>query len=740
MDKPTPTPESLSRNYSKSPIFFTPEPLVNAVIDGCNYLISHYFPNHRSIFDLNISFLDPAAGMLVFPIQLKKSAQKVLDKNEFDIWQNEVFAKKMIACEVNEDIYQKAMLIWQKEIDNEIKYFFNINTLDEINLTNTPIHNALIQVHKGIPCILKDLTIIFGNPPYAISSITKSSWISKLIQDYKPGLKSESSKKISGVKGIQDDYIKFIRFGQWKLADQNHLGILAFVVNNYFLDGTVFRGMRESLLNAFDAIWIINLHGDPKKKSPSASKDENVFDIQTGICLFFAVKCTEKRKNLCDVFYCEIKGPKSVKFQFLTQPFERLPFQTVIIRPNFEFIPISDSSRALEHVYHDFVYLPNIFLKHVVGVRSLHDTLITHPDRRKLEEIITHFFDGTYQRSEFLDSKNQIWYDQEGINYHDARDWLIQDTRNTTNLSNVLSRIIKWSWRGMDRWWVAYDPQMMTKGCSSFSLMQYLLTPGTNLAIGVSRVSRKAKGDTSVWITDTIAESHFIEGGSGIGDYIFPLRINHTARKDDWNKPKPASDSNISPEFKKSLPYWNDIIDDEIFYYSYAILWTPKYRQEYHEFLKQDFPRIPFPNALKNFQDIAVIGKEISELHLSKPQSHVLNNRSFSPISSNKKLHILNPDYEPNEKRIYFDIRNKVDSFWIGDISQQMWDFDIGGLPQLSLWLNNRKFTKNPKKYAFQRAITKEELDEFLNICNIIEQTLFIVPKLDLLYQKAFTL
>ncbi|MFR1945885.1 MAG: Eco57I restriction-modification methylase domain-containing protein [Faecalimonas umbilicata] len=111
------------------------------------------------------------------------------------------------------------------------------------------------KVNKGI-------NIFLGNPPYSGISSNNQEWITNLIEDY---------KYIDGVHfgerkhWLQDDYVKFIRAYEKQIEEQNN-GILAYVCNNGFIENPTFRAMRWHLLQTFDKIYIINLHGNSNKK------------------------------------------------------------------------------------------------------------------------------------------------------------------------------------------------------------------------------------------------------------------------------------------------------------------------------------------------------------------------------------------------------------------------------------------------------------------------------------------
>ena len=139
--------------------------------------------------------------------------------------------------------------------------------------------NAAIRIKQDEPVM-----VVVGNPPYSGHSENKGEWIQKLVRDYYQVDGAPLGEK--NPKWLQDDYVKFMRFSQWRIATTGS-GILAFITNHGYLDNPTFRGMRRSLEQTFDEIYVMDLHGNTKKKetAPDGSKDQNVFDIQQGVAI-----------------------------------------------------------------------------------------------------------------------------------------------------------------------------------------------------------------------------------------------------------------------------------------------------------------------------------------------------------------------------------------------------------------------------------------------------------------------
>ena len=274
-------------------VFYTPQPVVNMIVSSLNELLQSKF-DKKGFNDESVKVLDFATGTGSF---LAKVFELIL-ANE-----SEVFAKELIINKCLKDIYGFELsfvpyIVAHLKLSSILrqKGFSDLNLTHkfQIFLTNTLDLDGNKQIQMQVPFdslkgqrdeALKlkrqeDLLVILGNPPYNRKSKNKGDDILKLLQSYKQGLNE------TNIQPLDDDYIKFIRFAQWKLLEQNQKqGLMGFITNNSFLDGRTHRKMRQSLARAFDEIYILNLHGD--------SGDENVFDIRVGVCISLFVKYKE---------------------------------------------------------------------------------------------------------------------------------------------------------------------------------------------------------------------------------------------------------------------------------------------------------------------------------------------------------------------------------------------------------------------------------------------------------------
>ncbi|KKM79968.1 hypothetical protein LCGC14_1344590 [marine sediment metagenome] len=746
-------------------IVYTPHPIVNFIVRGIDHFLKRSFNKIEGIISPNITYLDPAAGTMAFPCEIlrvakdffkmKFSTQPGRIDSYFKEWVEENYIKNSYAFEILMAPYvlghlRSNMLL--EELGAKINpskervklYLFN--TLMELQTTLKSFRNPVIGTEIVEALNIrnkKSMIVVMGNPPYSISSQNKFKWIEDKIEDYKEEIQRIGTKKISSFKALQDDYVKFIRFAQWKIKQTNS-GIVAFITNNYYLDGITFRGMRYSLQKDFDEIWIVNLNGDIRKDIPKRIKkcginsDENIFGDKTsvGVAIVFFIRIPNHSDEECKIRYVEKWGLKEEKYRFLEYFIEELKFQEINERENYEMIPDEFSYRDK---YQSFTYIVDIFKKNIQGLITGHDSEIIDISREETEEKIQNLFK---KYSNPPQTPTKTW----------NRVWILE-----TSVENAISRIIEWNWRGFDRRFISFDTKLI--GRASYKIMQYLVPPNKdNLSLIINRQNRSDSA-SSYFVTNTVFDNKCLEGAKGLKCYVFPLKINESEKKDDILNPKPCIDSNINPELKQELSYRNDINDYDIFFYIYGILYTPKYRERYYLGLMEDFPRIPFPRTKELLIKISVLGKRLVNLHILKAKNLISTQFPMSK-STDYKIHYIRkndkdkdgnqiPDtYDAKTKKIYFKKRtatqNKLESdgdnldniTWVGGITQKMWDFEIGGRQQIKEWLYNRRYSSEPKNNAISRPLNNKELDYFLKMCDAIKKTIELLPELDEIYKE----
>ncbi len=308
-------------------VWYTPAPVVGFIVRAVDEILKKDFDLPEGLANTSktkikvdmqgkkveqevhrVQILDPATGTGTFLAEVVKHIHKKFAGMQ-GIWSNYVEAHllpRLNGFELLMASYAMAHLqldLLLKETgfkstkDQRLRVYLT-NSLEEYHPdTGTLFANWLSTEANEANRIKRDTPVMcaIGNPPYNGESANKGEWIMNLMEDYKkePGGKQKLQER--NPKWINDDYVKFIRYGQ-HFIEKNGSGILAFINPHGFLDNPTFRGMRWNLLKTFDKIYTIDLHGNSKKKEvcPDGSPDQNVFDIQQGVSINIFVKTGKK--------------------------------------------------------------------------------------------------------------------------------------------------------------------------------------------------------------------------------------------------------------------------------------------------------------------------------------------------------------------------------------------------------------------------------------------------------------
>jgi len=510
--------------------------------------------------------------------------------------------------------------------------------------------------------------VVLGNPPYSVSSSNKGEWIKNLISDYKKDL---NEKKIN----LDDDYIKFIRYGQY-LIDKNSNGILAYISNNSFIDGITHRQMRKRLLESFDTIYILDLHGSAKKKEtcPDGLHDQNVFDIMQGVSINVFIKTGKKKKSeLGQVFYGELLGKRDLKYKTLENSlFYRFNWVELnTIEPYNFFIPKNFSSSIdnqksfkIDEIYH--------FLNS--GIQSKNDKLTIQFTEQEINNVINDFSEKT---EEELNLKYKI--NPDGI-------WNTKSAKKDILLKEyVFTKIL---YRPFD-----YRFTVLTKKSSGFlgrpryEIMKHIISKN-NLSLIVNK-QFIGNDFNHVGITKFINCHGTFYLGNKAQDYICPLYLYPTEGSLVTNR-TPNLNMEMVNQIAKNIGLrfttekevaGGTFAPIDILDYIYAVLHSPIYREKYNEYLKIDFPRVPYPENAETFWNLVKLGGELRQIHLleSPIVDHFITK---FPIGGNNQV-----------KKVAFD-SGKV---WINDtqffdcVPEIAWNFYIGGYQPAQKWLKDRK-------------------------------------------------
>jgi hypothetical protein len=585
------------------------------------------------------------------------------------------------------------------------------------------------------------LLVIIGNPPYSANSANKIEWIEALIRkDYYP----RDHIKEQNPKLLLDDYVKFIRWAQWRL-ERTGGGILAFVTNHGYLENPTFRRMRRALMEAFDELYLLNLHGNAREgeTAPDGSPDENVFDIQQGVALLIAVRnfpnadaidkigdaidtigtrndrsgvpidtigdaidrigdpddkigdAIDKIANPDDsavVWYCDVWGTREAKYAFLNQhTLDSTPWQALQPQPPFYLFAPQDD--ALRTEYERGWRLTDIFRLHSTGIKTHRDHFAIDFDLKSLQQRIGEFRDLTIPDDEI----------RRRYALEDTRDWKLRESRQKlAHDPNWQAHFHQCLYRPFDTRWIYYSPTVIERPRDE--VMRHLIG-GQNLALISVRQHTQADEWALVGVSDKLTECCAISNKTGEINYVFPLYL----LTQDGREP------NLHEKFLQALRAVMDRepTPEEVLAYIYAVLHAPSYRQRYAPFLRYDYPRVPLPASAEQFVRLASLGQHLIELHLLRCLSLRESPVGF-PVSGSNRVEKGYPRYRDG-------------AVWINDsqhftgVSQAVWEMRVGGYQVCEKWLKDRR----------GRKLSNREIEIYRRMVYALSQTLVQLQAID---------
>ena len=680
------------------------------------------------LVDDNTLILDPATGtggfLLTVLDNIRESVIETYGTGEWNQYINAELVKRIFGFELLVAPYTiahlKLSLFLQAHgwrADERLRIYLT-NTLEQPAEMQPPLPfagfisdeaNEALSVKRDEP-----LLVILGNPPYQRKSANPSrigralTFIGELIEDYKQVDGEPLGERNS--KALQADYVKFIRWAQWRI-DKNGEGIVGYIVNNSFLDGPMFRGMRKSLLDSFNAIYLLNLHGSKRRTEalPEGERDENVFDISQGVCILLCVKESDSPAS-ARAYYADLWGSRDEKYNTLSQTDVQSTVRTARnelqpTSPDYLFVP---QARNYKAEWDKIEWkITDIFHTGSVGIATGRDRFTIHRTAEEIRETITDFV--------------SLSVDEARERYklpRDTRDWRVHfaqaDIRNHPDSERHVKPIF---YRPFDTRWTYYTGRSRGFHCTPRgAVMSQLLTE--NLALCVCRVV-----PSPVWqhalVTDKITEKCYISNRGSESTYVFPLHLYPdpqelgitTERSLNF---KPAFLTAFSEALRLpqvdpfNLP--EGVSPEEILAYIYAILYSPTYRERYYEFLKYDFPRIPLPQDIDQFCMLAGLGQRLMDWHLLKdvqiPPRHRFEGEGDSIVARVR----------------YSDGRVWINpSQFFTDVPVAVWEYEVGAYQVCAKWLKDRR----------GEMLRREDLQGYRAILVAVAETLRVMAEID---------
>ncbi len=720
-------------------VWYTPAPVVNFIVRAVDDVLKTEFnlpqgladtsktkitvntqtPDKRSATGYKqmekevhkVQILDPATGTGTFLAEVIKHVHKKF-KGQEGIWSGYVekhLLPRLNGFELLMASYAMAHLQLDlllketgfKATTNQRTRVYLTNSLEEYHPdTGTLFANWLSSEANEANHIKRDTPVmcIIGNPPYSGISSNNGKWISDLIEDYKyvDGVHFNERKH-----WLNDDYVKFLRYGQ-HFIEKNGSGILAFINPHGFLDNPTFRGMRWNLLKTYDKIYTIDLHGNNKKKEicPDGSIDQNVFDIMQGVAITIFIKTGAKKKNeLGKVFHYDLYGKRDFKYNFLSNhslndiQFEQLSPQ----KPFMFFVPKDNTGRE---DYNKGFRVDELFAVNVTGVLTARDAVVIDMDKNSLLSRIKKFADIQYSDEEI---RRWLFPNKKDGKYlaGDSRGWKLIEARKKIVENNHTTIIRDIDYRPFDTRKIYYSTDMVDWGRQKY--MHHFIA-GKNVGLMICRQTAIDSWE-HIGITKTIADDSRVSNRSKERGYILPLYLypenngQQTIGKTTDRKPNLKQEIVNEIAKKLGLTYTseketieNTFAPIDILDYVYAVLHSPNYREKYKEFLKIDFPRVPYPKDKNTFWELVKLGGEIRLIHLlesPKVEDYITTYPKDGDNTITTK--VGKKDWE------LFDEEKQLGRIWINEeqyfdnIPLTAWEFYIGGYQPAQKWLKDRK-------------------------------------------------
>ena len=735
-------------------VYYTPEPVISYIVRSVDLILRERFGCAEGLADNRSLILDPACGTGSFLYAVIDHIRETYRRGKIGVWSEYVsqhLLKRIVGFELMMAPYSIAHLKLSTQLAAQDMleerradwaYHFNPNERLGVYLTNsleqaeqqipnlfgpmraiTKEANAASKIKRELP-----IMVVLGNPPYSVMSSNKSEWITKLIDDYKV----IDGKPLGERKNnLQDDYVKFIRFGQWRV-EQSGTGILAFITNHGYLDGPTFRGMRQQLMNTFTDIYILDLHGNTRtgETSSSNSKDRNVFDIQQGVAIAIFVKEANSDRQ-AQVHHADLYGEREAKYAILSRS-DITVTEWEQIRPHSPNYLFKPRDYEFEEEYVQWPKINDVMQVNSVGIKTARDNLVIHWSHDEVMQVVKDFSSLSAETA------------RDKYNLRDTQGWTVRQAQNDLKDKGIHPSFVKpILYRAFDTRYTYYTGT--SNGFISrplHNVMRHMLA-GPNIGLITCRQqSESGKEWNRFGVTDTLIDSCVISNRTREANYLFPLYI-YPPKQDSiqWLLPGNDREPNLSRAFTADLERRlglrfipdgkGDLSEnfgpEDVFHYIYAVFHAPAYRERYDQFLRADFPRVPLTDDTDLFRALVRLGAELTAVHLLKSPS--LNGAQFAfPVPGDNIVEEAHPKYyAPSETptgesasiergRVYISKSNRKtgkQGQYFDSISPDTWASRIGGYQPLDKWLKDRK----------GRALTFNDINHYKQIAAALQQT-----------------
>ncbi|MDR3170566.1 MAG: N-6 DNA methylase [Treponema sp.] len=711
-------------------VYYTPLPIVKFIVQAVDTILQNDFHIAKGLADSSkdegfhkVYILEPATGTGTFLVEVIENIYKRF-VNQKGMWRD--YCKEHLLPRLNGfEILMAPYAMAHFKLEMKLKET-GINTAELKDRFRVYLTNSLETAADNNPVLLMEkwlsdeadeanrvkrdapVMVVLGNPPYSGESANKNCLVD-LLEDYKkePGGIERLQEKNS--KWLNDDYVKFIRYGQ-SLVVKNGSGILAYVNNHSFLDNPTFRGMRWNLLQTFDKIYILDIHGNVKKKesAPDGSKDENIFNIQQGVSINIFVKTKKKKQDeYAKLYHYDLYGSRKAKYTYLLEN-TLTTVKWVELSPNTPQYFFVEKDFTNQAEYEEGFSVQKLFPVNSVGIVTARDDFTIHNSVQSVKNIIKEFLslDDETVRQRFNLGK-------------DVRDWSVAGARKDLVPADF-SHIVKINYRPFDIRYTYYTGHSKGFHCMPRGeVMRHFLAGNNNgLVIGRQGQVVGSMPWNLAFVTSQAIDFNLYYRGGG---YIFPLYLYpESDNLDSTAQRRPNLNKNIVDEIAQQtgLRFTEEKEDGDATFspldlldYIYAVLYSNNYRAKYKEFLKIDFPRVPYPENKEPFQKLSKYGAALRNLHLLENVEPLMD-MALYPIEGNNcidKIVYKNGNVYINKTQ-YFE-----------NVPLEVWEYYIGGYQPAQKWLKDRK----------ERELDYDDISHYQKIITALSLTIEVQAHID---------
>ena len=756
-------------------VWYTPEPVVNFIVRAVDDILKTEFNLPAGLADTSktkitvkvptndkrsktgftesekevhkVQILDPACGTGTFLAEVVKYIYNNNFEGQQGVWSQYVdkhLIPRLNGFELLMASYAMAHLkldlllreTGYKAPNNQQRLrVYLTNSLEEHHQdTGTLFANWLSTEANEANHIKRDtpVMVVIGNPPYSIASNNLSDKQKELISPYRyiNGIKVKEKGALQLEKNLNEDCIKFIALAE-KYINENTEGILAFINTNNFLDAPTLRGMRWNLMQSFDKIYIIDLHGSTKKKeiAPDGYKDENVFDIQQGVSINLFIKKSNSPK--CEIFNYDLYGKREHKYRTLfANSLSDFKFNKILPRlPEFVF---KNRDYVLLNYYEQGISTIELFKLDSTGIATARDKFTIDMKRDVLKKRIVDFSQCNEEEARKLFELGK-----------DSTTWKVKEALKDVRSTKISEELfVEYDYRPFDARWTYYTGNVIGFFTNPRKPVMQHMFKKQNFALSVCRQFKTGTEYKHVFISTRITDTCFVsnrtsESTSILPLYLYPETSNQQTIAGQAER-TPNLNSKIVKEIGKKLGLTftpekestkGTFAPIDILDYIYAVLHSPAYRETYKEFLKIDFPRVPYPTNAATFWQLVELGGQMRQIHLLESPTVNKSITTYPEAGSDEITRSIgSKDFEITDKA------NQLGRVWINEtqyfdkVPVTAWEFYIGSYPPAQKWLKDRK----------DRQLSFEDIMHYQKIIVALTETDRLMKEIDPIVKSVF--